>query len=783
MLPLSRWRRIRYRVETVDLASAPAARGDEVTGSSRSNGERRMTPYSRPDVSDDLVHAAGFADDLILGMSCLIQSVRPDGRVLFVNDFWLSTLGYTPEEITAGVSLHEVIAPESQEHCASMMHRVMAGELVRDVRAVFLSKDGRRVHVVGDSNCRMVDGVPLYTRSVFRDVTGEWEARRRLEESEARYRALFERSAAAQFLVDATTGTVLAANESAAVLYGEAAPSSFLGRNIVAFNVDPDPVALFGDISRVSLGQLKVLRRRHRVASGAAREMEIFIAPIQSPDGVLLHAIVHDVTARVEAEAERRRLMSVIDASSNVIVIATLDGCISYINPAGLELLGWSDRRSADGLTTADIIPARVRESVRREGLVVAMREGSWTGDSLLLSRDGEEIPVWGQIIVHRDATQKVEFVSIVVRDMRARRRAEEALRASEQRFRAIFDATYELAGLLAPDGTLLAANRTALELVGCTSDQLVGRKFWDTPWWSESPAREQLIAAVARCASGEPAHFEAEHRGSDGRVVTVAFSLMPVRDDEGRVVLLVPTGHDISDRKEMERVKEEMVGLVSHELRSPLHAILGSLRLLRKYLAEIEGRPQQMLDMATRNAERLLKLVNDLLDLDRIEAEGLPLHRLMHGAWPLIEHACTLVQTVADSAGVTLHPHRTRLHVFADEERITQVLINLISNAVKFSPAGTSVAVDATCDEESGGVRFSIRDRGRGLTAEQSAGLFRRFAQASGEDCRQQRGTGLGLAISRAIVEQHGGRIGVESALGEGSTFWFVLPAHAPAD
>ncbi|MDB4952007.1 MAG: two-component hybrid sensor and regulator [Gemmatimonadetes bacterium] len=269
--------------------------------------------------------------------------------------------------------------------------------------------------------------------------------------------------------------------------------------------------------------------------------------------------------------------------------------------------------------------------------------------------------------------------------------------------------------------------------------------------------------------------------RRTDGSVFPVELVSAPVLED-GQIVGAVVTFRDVAERREVERMKDEFVSVVSHELRTPLTSLRGSLGLLAGGRAgEVSTSGQRLLDIAVQNTDRLVRLINDILDLERIRAGRVELEPRPVPAAELVRSAADLMEPMAEKGGVRLEADAPPVRVLADADRILQVLTNLISNAVKFSPAGSTVAVSARA--EGGRALFEVRDRGRGIPAPMLEAIFERFHQVDSSDARQKGGTGLGLAICRGIVEQHGGRIWAESAPGDGSTFRFTLPLAGSTD
>ena len=263
-----------------------------------------------------------------------------------------------------------------------------------------------------------------------------------------------------------------------------------------------------------------------------------------------------------------------------------------------------------------------------------------------------------------------------------------------------------------------------------------------------------------------------------DDVTIPVEYVASPLLD-EGQIAGMVVAFQDISERRRLERMKDEFISTVSHELRTPLTSLRASLGLISS--GTLDKRPEkqkQMLDVAIGNCDRLVRLVNDILDFDRVEKGSMPLHREVLPARDLLRRATDVENDGALKAQITFcFDAPASLMVNVDQERILQVLSELVSNAIKFSPAQTIIKLAAKCtghDE----VCIVVEDEGRGIAQDKLDLIFERFQQGDASDSRALGGTGLGLAICRRIVQQHGGRIWAESNPGQGSRFLFTLPA-----
>lgn len=333
-------------------------------------------------------------------------------------------------------------------------------------------------------------------------------------------------------------------------------------------------------------------------------------------------------------------------------------------------------------------------------------------------------------------------------------------------------------------DGFVMFANLSARRMLRCRESDLVDHRFHDvahherpdgTPLhWTECPV-------TAHASSGEQA-FIADQRyfRRDGSSFPVEILMSPLVI-EGVVMGAVQSFRDVSERQHMEEVKRQFVSVVSHELRTPLTSIKGSLQMLDSgVLGGLNDDQQELLTMAVSNSERLGQLVNDILDLERLDAGRMPLEPVDVSAFSLAEQAVIGITGAADAAGVGLaiditddsEPHDA--HV--DPHRMLQVLTNLLGNAVKFSERESTVHVIVTGGTQT--VSIAVADHGRGIPEDRLASVFERFGQVESGDARRQGGTGLGLAIAQEIVVRSGGTITVDSVMGEGSTFTVTMPA-----
>ncbi|XZO01251.1 MAG: ATP-binding protein [Microcoleus sp.] len=266
-------------------------------------------------------------------------------------------------------------------------------------------------------------------------------------------------------------------------------------------------------------------------------------------------------------------------------------------------------------------------------------------------------------------------------------------------------------------------------------------------------------------------------HIRPDGTIRFCRVKTAPIISEEGQLIGHVGTAIDITESQEIDKMKNEFISIVSHELRTPLTSIRGSLGLLAAGVLKNQPETaQQMLEIAKNDTERLVRLVNDILDLERLDSSQVTLNKQWYDVADLIEESVKSVQALADESKINLSILSKSAQIWVERDRIVQMLVNLLSNAIKFSPALSTVTVSV--EDWGDRVLCQVKDSGRGIPADKLENIFGRFQQVDASDSRQKGGTGLGLAICRSIVQQHGGRIWAESLVGEGSSFYFTLPA-----
>lgn len=358
------------------------------------------------------------------------------------------------------------------------------------------------------------------------------------------------------------------------------------------------------------------------------------------------------------------------------------------------------------------------------------------------------------------------------------RKRAQQELHISQERFAGIVNIADDAIISIDRNQQIILFNQgaervfgySAQEVLGCSLDILIPLRYVGS---HRGFVQDFGGSKTVTRRMGERREIFGRRR--DGREFPAEASISKL-DLENETIYTVYL-QDISDRKQIERMKDEFISVVSHELRTPLTSIHGSLGMLASGL--ITGDSEQgkrLLQIATDSTERLVRLINDILDIERIESGRVKMEKQFYNVAEIMAQAVNIMQAIADKAKINLDVEYLHIQVWVDADKIVQTLTNLLSNAIKFSDPGSTVYLRAKTTEEQQ-ICFQVEDTGRGIPSDKIDSIFERFQQVDSSDSRKQEGTGLGLAICRSIVQQHNGKIWVESQLGEGSIFYFTLP------
>jgi two-component system sensor histidine kinase VicK len=490
-----------------------------------------------------------------------------------------------------------------------------------------------------------------------------------------------------------------------------------------------------------------------------------------------------DVTGQRQAEqallTSETRYKHVVENSLGFVFTCTIEGRLTSLNTYTAESLGYG---------TEDLTGKPLSNFLSKQGLPIfaeslktIIKTGEYQGTIPFLRKDGTERQIAFRSR-RMDLPGSPSFVLTHGMDVTEQHEAKDELHLIRRQRELILAAVEDGIYGMDLEGKLSFMNPAAARLLGYTVDELRGQDIHDKIHHSHADgtqhSRENCPILLAMRNQEAVRIRDDVFWRKDGTTVPVEYVASPLMD-EGQIAGMVVAFQDISERRRLERMKDEFISTVSHELRTPLTSLRASLGLISS--GSLDKRPEkqkQMLDVAIGNCDRLVRLVNDILDFEKVEKGSMPLHCEVHKVGDILRRAADVEHDAALKAQITFRfDVPAKLTVNADLDRILQVLSELVSNAIKFSPPQTMIklAAQAADNDE---ICILVEDQGRGIAQENLDMIFERFQQGDASDSRSMGGTGLGLAICRRIVQQHGGRIWAESEPGKGSRFLFTLPA-----
>jgi PAS domain S-box-containing protein len=600
-----------------------------------------------------------------------------------------------------------------------------------------------------------------------------------------------------------TAGRIVRFNRACEVASGYDFPSlvgHYVWEKLIPAEDIPEAVAGF---TRMRAGELPTtFENRWLNVDGSIRRIAWSATALTDGQAQVTFLIATGIDVTVQREAEETlresegRYRELVEGSLGMVLTHDLEGVLLSVNSYGAQSLGRGVDQMVGRSLRAFMPPVHQPTLARYLQEIIAT--GETQGLFHLLHREGVE-----RVIAYRNRLLaepgKAPYVLGFGVDITEQVRAEEKLRALIHQSNSILESVGDGIFAFDTEGRATVVNPAACQMFGFREQELLGENIHvlvhhSHPDGSDYPEHDCPILGTLQQFDSVRISDEVFWR-KDGTSFPVEYVARPQFDtqfDEAaaadpsaptrprKAIGVVVAFTDTTERRALDRMKDEFVSTVSHELRTPLTSLRAALGLVTG--GALKARPEKaakMLDIAIDNTDRLVRLVNDILDLERIAGGKAELHSSTCDIDDLFRRAVKLHQTTAAKGGHRLAIRPSGLHAWADADRILQTLTNLISNAIKFSPASSEIilcsrAIDAH------EVQIEVQDHGRGIPPDKLEHIFERFQQVDASDSRAMGGTGLGLAICRSIIAQHGGRIWVTSVEGQGATFAFTLPTHA---
>ena len=638
----------------------------------------------------------------------------------------------------------------------------------------------------------------------------------RLDENTRKYQILFESRTQGVFLMK---DTIVDCNEEACRLWA-CAREDIIGRTVMDFSPPTQPDGRDSAEAAMSLmkaafaGTSQSFQWTHRRKDGVLIDMDISLEAIVIGGEILLFSTVRDVTARAQAEAALResesRFRAVMESPQMAIVLADDRGNILSWNSAAGVVFGYREQEVV-GKSLSILMPEMYREA-HLEGVerYRTSREGHVIGELLQLvgsRKDGTEFPL--EISISTWEGPEGQLLAGIIHDISDRARAEESLRESEGKFRALFEQSADAIYITSREGEFVDVNRAMLDLFGYTREEIDAVGAED--FYSNPADRGEFQRALRE--DGYVRDFPIISRRKDGTTIHTLDSTVTQYGPDGEIVGYQGIIRDITERvradEALRRAKDEtdeanrhleiaidearelalqaesastaksaFLANMSHEIRTPMNGVIGMTGLLLD--TDLTREQREFAETVRSSAEALLTIINDILDFSKIEAGKLDLEELDFDLRAAMEDAADALALSAQKKGLEfvclIGPEIPSL-LRGDPGRLRQIITNLGNNAIKFTREGevvVGVSVESE-DPERVKLRFAVTDTGIGIPEGQVDGLFESFVQVDASTTRQHGGTGLGLTISKQLAKMMGGEIGAESAEGEGSTFWFT--------
>ncbi|MFH0985050.1 MAG: PAS domain S-box protein [Candidatus Omnitrophota bacterium] len=716
------------------------------------------------------------------------------------NASYAQDLGIRPEEIEGKVDYVFFPTHLAEKFRAEDKHVMESGEVKNEEEEYSTVGD-----YLGNAQTSFINTVRVPIRDdagnvtgvlgFFWDITGRKEAEKILRASEAKYRALVETTKTGYLILNAE-GKVLDANPEYVRLTGCRDLGDILGRSVVEWTSELDKEKNAAAIVQcLRDGFIRDLTIDYVDGEGRIIPVEINATVVGTGESLQVISLCRDISERKRAakallESEQR-CMDVLYAARDAILL--IDGeTFVDCNEATARMLGYATRKEflmKHPSELSPLIQPDGRKSLEKanEMMKLALERGFHRFEWIHRKANGEDFPV--EVSLTPISIKGKTILHCLWRDITERKRTEDSLKESRALIESTLNSITDIFYAFDLRGKFLIWNETFGRICGYSDQELSSKKLKDFFLGEDI---QRVVEAVERIFKEGSAKVEANFVIKNGKQIPFEFTGSILKDGKGHIIGFSGTGRDLSERKVAEaesrrvdllkthaEIKSKFASMVSHELRSPLSIIHASISLIHDGLSgPVNQEQKKVLETGLKGVERLGRLINNVLDFQKIESGKREYDMCDHDIKATVEEACQSLRFLSEPKGLDLRVKLGELLpvIKFDKDGIIQVLTNLVSNSIKFISQGS---VTISVQQENNEIHVEIRDTGPGIRAEDIPRLFQPFEQLDHGRSRAKGGTGLGLAISKEIVLAHGGRIWAESEIGKGSVFHFTLPVQ----
>lgn len=684
------------------------------------------------------------------------------------------------------------------------LRRAWRGEQVRNAEIVIRTHNqAPRVVLCNGERLEDSAGRSLGAVVTMSDITSLRHAYSDLNKTRAYLQSVIDSSVGVAIIATDTEGMITLFNPGAETLLGYSAEEMVGIHTPAVFHWAPEmeeqaarlseefevPVKGFDAlVEKARRGLPETLTWTYVRKDGQHRQVRLSVNAMRDQAGRInsFLGMAVDITERLRAEKEARlateRFSEAFNSAALGMALVSLEGRWIDVNEALPSLFGYAREELLATDFQSLTHPDDLDSDLALLNDLLAGRVNQYQMKKRYYRKDGSIIHALLSVgLVTDDNGKPLHFVS-QIQDVSGEHHAVEELEANRHFLQELFDSLVDAVFVLDTDTAIISHNEAAAELFELPTNAIGTSLSSRLPELLGRLTTEEVEPAEQRTHESLLARWNTSLHIAGKAPIPLELSLSRARGQYDPLHGWVLVARDLTESQRNEQLKNEFVSTVSHELRTPLAAISGSLRLITGgAVGEVPERMNNMLRIAEQNSHRLIQLVNDLLDLNKLAAGEMDLNFQDADLASVIDQAIEQMQSFAEPYGVTLkHTGSSEGRIHVDPPRLQQVLTNLISNACKHSPRGAEVAIHCESSTD-GSVLVSVIDQGPGVPESFRSRIFERFAQADASDSRAKGGTGLGLAVTRELVERMGGVIGFESREGEGARFWFRFPRAAP--